>query len=78
MVKRLFDRQLMAGSRVGYIHQLLAGSAWTSIFARPLIRQQSLVIAGLDDPIIPLGNAGSCAGCCPMRRCTRTPAATST
>jgi hypothetical protein len=26
VVKRLFDRQLMAGSRVGYLHQLLAGS----------------------------------------------------
>ncbi|MCW2555996.1 MAG: poly(3-hydroxyalkanoate) depolymerase, partial [Mycobacterium sp.] len=34
-VKRLFDRQLMAGSRVGYLHQLLAGSVWTSIFALP-------------------------------------------
>ena len=25
MIKRLFDRQLMAGSRIGYLHQLLAG-----------------------------------------------------
>ena len=25
IVKRLFDRQLMAGSRLGYLHQLLAG-----------------------------------------------------
>ena len=54
---RLFDRQLMADSRVGYLHQLLAGSVWTSIFALPLIRQQTLVIAGLDDPIVPLVNA---------------------
>ncbi len=57
MVKRLFDRQLMAGSRVGYLHQLLAGSVWASIFALPLIRQQTLVIAGLDDPVVPLANA---------------------
>ena len=57
VVKRLFDRQLMAGSRVGYLHQLLAGSVWTSIFALPLIRQQTLIIAGLDDPIIPMANA---------------------
>lgn len=56
-VKRLFDRQLMAGSRIGYLHQLLAGSVWTSIFALPAIRQRTLVIAGLDDPIIPLANA---------------------
>jgi poly(3-hydroxyalkanoate) depolymerase len=57
VVKRLFDRQLMAGSRVGYLHQLLAGAVWTSIFALPLIRQQTLIIAGLDDPIVPLANA---------------------
>jgi poly(3-hydroxyalkanoate) depolymerase len=57
IVKQLFDRQLMAGSRVGYLHQLLAGSVWTSIFALPLIRQPTLVVAGTDDPIIPVANA---------------------
>jgi poly(3-hydroxyalkanoate) depolymerase len=57
VVKQLFDRQLMAGSRVGYVHQLLAGAVWTSIFALPLIRQETLIIAGLDDPIIPVANA---------------------
>ncbi len=57
LVTQLFDRQLMVGSRVGYLHQLLAGSVWTSIFALPLIRQQTLVIAGLDDPVVPLANA---------------------
>ena len=31
MIKRVFDRQLMAGSRIGYLHQLLAGAGWTSI-----------------------------------------------
>ena len=57
IVKRLFDRQLLAGSRVGYLHQLLAGSVWTSLFAFPLIRQQTLIVAGLDDPIVPVANA---------------------
>jgi poly(3-hydroxyalkanoate) depolymerase len=57
MVKQLFDRQLMAGSRVGYLHQLLAGAVWTSLFALPLVRQQTLIMAGLDDPIIPVVNA---------------------
>ena len=47
----------MAGSRVGYLHQLLAGSVWASIFALPLIREQTLVIAGFDDPVVPLANA---------------------
>jgi poly(3-hydroxyalkanoate) depolymerase len=56
-IKRLFDRQLMAGSRVGYLHQLLAGAVWTSLFALPLVRQQTLIVAGLDDPIIPVVNA---------------------
>ena len=57
MIKRVFDRQLMAGSRVGYLHQLLAGVGWTSLFALPLIRQPTLIVAGSDDPIIPLANA---------------------
>jgi poly(3-hydroxyalkanoate) depolymerase len=57
VVKRLFDRQLIAGSRVGYLHQLLAGSVWTSIFALPLIRQRTMIVAGLDDPVVPLANA---------------------
>ncbi|HTY32085.1 alpha/beta fold hydrolase [Mycobacterium sp.] len=57
VVKRLFDRQLMAGSRVGYLHQLLAGSVWTSIFALPMIRQRTMIVAGLDDPVVPLANA---------------------
>jgi len=57
MVKRLFDRQLMAGSRVGYLHQLLAGAVWTSLFALPLVRQRTLIIAGHDDPVVPVANA---------------------
>ena len=56
-VERLFDRQLMAGSRVGYLHQLLAGMVWTSLFALPLVRQETLIMAGLDDPIVPVVNA---------------------
>jgi poly(3-hydroxyalkanoate) depolymerase len=57
VIKSLFDRQLMAGSRVGYLHQLLAGAVWTSLFALPLIRQQTLIIAGHDDPVVPVVNA---------------------
>jgi poly(3-hydroxyalkanoate) depolymerase len=57
VIKQLFDRQLMAGSRVGYLHQLLAGAVWTSLFALPFVRQRTLIIAGLDDPIVPVVNA---------------------
>lgn len=57
VIENLFDRQLMAGSRVGYLHQLLAGALWTSLFALPLIRQDTLILAGTDDPIVPVANA---------------------
>ena len=56
-VARLFLRQLHAGSKIGYLHQLLAGSVWTSLFALPAVRQETLVVAGTDDPIIPVINA---------------------
>jgi poly(3-hydroxyalkanoate) depolymerase len=56
-VAQLFVRQLHAGSKLGYLHQLLAGSVWTSLFALPAVRQQTLIVAGTDDPIIPVINA---------------------
>jgi pimeloyl-ACP methyl ester carboxylesterase len=48
---------LHAGSKMGYLHQLLAGAVWTSLFALPAVRQQTLIVAGTDDPIIPIVNA---------------------
>jgi poly(3-hydroxyalkanoate) depolymerase len=56
-VARLFLRQLHAGSRIGYLHQLLAGAIWTSLFALPAVRQETLIVAGTDDPIVPVVNA---------------------
>jgi poly(3-hydroxyalkanoate) depolymerase len=56
-VARLFAQQLHAGSKIGYLHQLLAGAVWTSLFALPAVRQQTLIVAGTDDPIIPVVNA---------------------
>lgn len=44
-------------SRRGYLMQLLAGAGWTSLPALPFIRQPILILAGSDDPIIPLVNA---------------------
>ena len=41
----------------GYLYQLAAGLGWTSLPFLPLIRQRTLVLAGADDPIIPLVNA---------------------
>jgi poly(3-hydroxyalkanoate) depolymerase len=56
-VAQLFVRQLYAGSKIGYLHQLLAGAGWTSLFALPAVRQRTLIVAGTDDPIIPVINA---------------------
>ena len=48
---------MRAGSKIGYLHQLLAGSVWTSLFALPAVRQPALIVAGTDDPIVPIVNA---------------------
>jgi poly(3-hydroxyalkanoate) depolymerase len=56
-VTHLLSHQTRIGSRTGYLYQLLAGVGWTSLPALPLIRQPTLVLAGDDDPIIPLVNA---------------------
>jgi poly(3-hydroxyalkanoate) depolymerase len=51
------DHPPPVGSRTGYLLQLLAGLGWTSLPFLPLIRQPTLVLAGTDDPVIPLVNA---------------------
>ncbi|HET7664701.1 MAG TPA: poly(3-hydroxyalkanoate) depolymerase [Mycobacterium sp.] len=56
-IAKIFGTQLHAGSKTGYLHQLLAGLGWTSLFALPAIRQPALIVAGTDDPIIPIINA---------------------
>ncbi len=56
-VAALMMQQMHAGSKIGYLHQLMAGAVWTSIFALPAIRQKTLIISGDDDPIIPGVNA---------------------
>lgn len=45
------------GPSRGYYYQLLAGAGWSSLPALGLIRQSTLVVAGDDDPIIPVINA---------------------
>lgn len=45
------------GPRRGYYYQLAAGTGWSSLPALPLIRQPTLIVAGDDDPIIPVVNA---------------------
>jgi poly(3-hydroxyalkanoate) depolymerase len=45
------------GPARGYYYQLAAGVGWTSLPLLPLVRQPTLILAGDDDPIIPLANA---------------------
>ncbi|HEY1119022.1 MAG TPA: poly(3-hydroxyalkanoate) depolymerase [Acidimicrobiales bacterium] len=56
-VRRLMHDHSRVGSRRGYLLQLLAGAGWSSLPGLPFIRQRTLILAGNDDPIIPLVNA---------------------
>ncbi|GAA5161350.1 poly(3-hydroxyalkanoate) depolymerase [Pseudonocardia eucalypti] len=53
----MVERLLHKGRPSGYAYQLLAGAGWTSLPLLPLITQPTLVLAGDDDPIIPLANS---------------------
>jgi pimeloyl-ACP methyl ester carboxylesterase len=46
-----------AGPKRGYYYQLLSTFGWSSLPALPLLRQPTLILAGDDDPIIPVVNA---------------------
>lgn len=48
--------KVRSGGKLGYYWQLFAGMGWTSIHWLHKIRQPTLVLAGDDDPIIPLLN----------------------
>ncbi len=55
-------------SQRGYLYQLLASAGWTSLPWLRLIRQPVLILAGDDDPIIPLPNARLMAALLPAAR----------
>ncbi len=55
-------------SRRGYLYQLAASAGWTSLPWLRLIRQPTLILAGDDDPIIPLANARVMAALLPDAR----------
>jgi poly(3-hydroxyalkanoate) depolymerase len=52
----LHDRTRVGPGR-GYLYQLAAGAGWSSLPLLPWIRQPTLLLAGDDDPIVPLVNA---------------------
>lgn len=54
---REFGRLSRSPSRRGYLYQQMALAGWVSAPFLPLIRQPTLILAGSDDPIVPLINA---------------------
>jgi poly(3-hydroxyalkanoate) depolymerase len=56
-VRALMHDDSRVGSPRGYLYQLGAGAGWTSVPFLPLLRQPTLILAGDDDPLIPLANA---------------------
>jgi poly(3-hydroxyalkanoate) depolymerase len=56
-VRHVAYEQEWLGPGTGYFLQLLAGVGWSSLPALPIIRQPTLILAGNDDPLIPLVNA---------------------
>src|SRR3954469_5016253 len=58
-----------------YLYQLAAGAGWTSLPLLPRTRQPTLIVAGTDDPIIPIANAKLMPRLLPTPRCTCTAAA---
>ncbi|MDC0662688.1 poly(3-hydroxyalkanoate) depolymerase [Marinobacter sp. SS21] len=55
-LKKHFSRVRWQGG-VGYLHQLLAVMGWTSALWLHKLPQPTLVLAGDDDPIVPVANA---------------------
>ncbi|WP_256461179.1 poly(3-hydroxyalkanoate) depolymerase [Blastococcus sp. PRF04-17] len=54
---RVLHSATRLGPRRGYYYQLAASAGWSSLPFLKLIRQPTLVVAGDDDPIVPLVNA---------------------
>lgn len=64
----MFTSHARAGSKHGCNYQLLAMAGWTSFPWLWRIRQRTLVLAGTDDPLIPLINARLHAALLPKAR----------
>lgn len=54
---RAFAEQTSQPSRRGYLYQQLALVGWTSLPLLPFLKSPTLILAGNDDPLVPLINA---------------------
>jgi poly(3-hydroxyalkanoate) depolymerase len=57
LAARVLHSATRLGPRRGYYYQLAASAGWSSLPFLRLIRQPTLLVAGDDDPIIPVVNA---------------------
>ena len=57
LARDLLHATTRLGPARGYFYQLIASIAWTSLPWLPKLRRPTLIMAGDDDPIIPLVNA---------------------
>ena len=57
VARDLLHAATRVGPPLGYYYQLLAGWGWTSLPFLPQLRPPTLILAGDDDPIIPVANA---------------------
>jgi poly(3-hydroxyalkanoate) depolymerase len=57
VARDLLHASTRLGPVLGYYYQLMAGFGWTSLPWLPRLRPPTLILAGDDDPIIPLINA---------------------
>jgi poly(3-hydroxyalkanoate) depolymerase len=57
LARDLLHATTRLGPARGYYYQLISGIGWTSLPWLPKLRQPTLILAGDDDPIIPLVNA---------------------
>ncbi|MGY1811613.1 poly(3-hydroxyalkanoate) depolymerase [Blastococcus sp. SYSU D00820] len=65
---RVLHAAARVGPRRGYYYQLAAGTGWSSLPFLRLIRQPTLIVAGDDDPIVPVVNARMMARLLPDAR----------
>jgi pimeloyl-ACP methyl ester carboxylesterase len=57
LARDLLHGTTRVGPARGYYYQLIAGIGWTSLPRLPRLRPPTLILAGDDDPIVPLINA---------------------
>jgi poly(3-hydroxyalkanoate) depolymerase len=57
LARDLLHATTRLGLALGYYYQLIASIGWTSLPMLPRLRPPTLILAGDDDPIIPLVNA---------------------